>query len=331
MIILVWSCSINQRRSRRRGKAQHTSLSASTYKRLSFILLKCYLINVLVTLNISTAGGTFVIVELAGRVGHRWELLPHAGVDVWALGWTRWAHVIDHSEQRWDLMKVWQKSCIKVKSGGMQWNIHHHARSLPPPPTVSLKPQTVTQWISGTSWYAPDCKAAINGGIDNCSIMVISPLESTTITPRCCCLRTVTLSNQFIAAQSLCRHTESKFIAHIYLIHDWLMIACAPWTFALMICIMGVCWGGEQCMRVCAYVKLIAWIFFSFFLSGVINPLQTDDFPALSNQTGNSQRYKRSVACGFSVNPVTLLTCWERNPNEALENIFKNQGVSEVS
>lgn len=96
MIILVGSCTINQRRSRRRGEAQHTSLSASTYKRLSFILLKCYLINVLVTLNISTAGGTFVIVELAGRVGHRWELLPHAGVDVRAAVWTRWAHVIDH-------------------------------------------------------------------------------------------------------------------------------------------------------------------------------------------------------------------------------------------
>lgn len=82
MIITLGGCGINQRRSLCRAKAQHTSLSASTYKRLSFILLKCYLINVLVTLNISTAGGAFVIVGMAGRVGHRWELLPHAGVDV---------------------------------------------------------------------------------------------------------------------------------------------------------------------------------------------------------------------------------------------------------
>lgn len=78
-----YSCCIKQRdRACAEEKAEHTSLSASTYKRLSFILLKCYLINVLVTLNISTAGGTFVIVEVAGRVGHRWELLPHTGVDV---------------------------------------------------------------------------------------------------------------------------------------------------------------------------------------------------------------------------------------------------------
>lgn len=82
MIITLGGCGINQRWSLCRAKAQHTSLSASTYKRLSFILLKCYLINVLVTLNISTAGGAFVIVGMAGRVGHRWELLPHAGVDV---------------------------------------------------------------------------------------------------------------------------------------------------------------------------------------------------------------------------------------------------------
>lgn len=93
---------------------------------------------------------------------------------------------------------------------------------------------------------------------------------------------------------------------------------------------MGVRWGGgvEQWKSMCLrYIDCMDF----FFSSGVINPLQTDDFPALSNQTGNSQCYKRSVACGFSVNPVTLLTCSERNPNEALENIFKNQGVSEVS
>lgn len=95
MILLLGSCSIKQRWCRCRGKAEHTSLSASTYKRLSFKLLKCCLINVLVTLNISTAGGTFVIVEMAGRLGHRWELLPHTGVDVWAAGRTRRAHVID--------------------------------------------------------------------------------------------------------------------------------------------------------------------------------------------------------------------------------------------
>lgn len=94
-VILLGSCSIKQRSSLCRGEAEHTSLSVSTYKRLSFILLKCCLINVLVTLNISTAGGTFVIVEMAGRVGHRWELLPHTGVDIWAAGWTRWARVID--------------------------------------------------------------------------------------------------------------------------------------------------------------------------------------------------------------------------------------------
>lgn len=81
-VILLGSCSIKQRSSLCRGEAEHTSLSVSTYKRLSFILLKCCLINVLVTLNISTAGGTFVIVEMAGRVGHRWELLPHTGVDI---------------------------------------------------------------------------------------------------------------------------------------------------------------------------------------------------------------------------------------------------------
>lgn len=80
-----------------RARAEHTSLYVSTYKRLSFILLKCYLINVLVTLNISTAGGTFVIVEMAGRVGHRWELLPHAGVDVWAAGRGRRAHEINNA------------------------------------------------------------------------------------------------------------------------------------------------------------------------------------------------------------------------------------------
>lgn len=50
------------------------------------VLLKCYLINVPVTLNISTMGGTFVIVEMAGRAGHRWDLLPHVGVDVRAAG-----------------------------------------------------------------------------------------------------------------------------------------------------------------------------------------------------------------------------------------------------
>lgn len=130
------------------GKAQHTSLSASTYKRLSFILLKCYLINVLVTLNISTAGGTFVIVELAGRVGHRWELLPHAGVDVWAAGWTRWAHVIDHPwisrhEQRRDLMKVWQKSCIKLRK--TRRNVKEH-----PPVERQIFSQSETrQEVSG--------------------------------------------------------------------------------------------------------------------------------------------------------------------------------------
>ncbi len=96
MILLLGSRRMKQRRSSCRGKTEHTSLSASTYKRLSFILLKCYLINVLVTLNISTAGGTFVIVEMAGRVGHRWELLPHTGVDVRAAGRTRWARVIDN-------------------------------------------------------------------------------------------------------------------------------------------------------------------------------------------------------------------------------------------
>lgn len=82
MILLLSRCSIKQSQSRCTAKAQHTSLSVSTYKRLSFILLKCYLINVLVTLNISTGGAAFVIVEMAGRVGHRWGLLPHAGVDV---------------------------------------------------------------------------------------------------------------------------------------------------------------------------------------------------------------------------------------------------------
>ncbi|KAL7373254.1 hypothetical protein ABVT39_002317 [Epinephelus coioides] len=34
---------------------------------------------------------------MAGRVGHRWELLPHAGVDVRAAGRTRRAHVIDNA------------------------------------------------------------------------------------------------------------------------------------------------------------------------------------------------------------------------------------------
>ena len=105
-----------ERQSRSRGKAEHTSLSASTYKRLSFILLKCCLINVPVTLNISTAGGPFVIVEMAGWAGPRWELLPHTGVDVWAAGRSRRAHVINNPacgwepergrahEQSWDLM-----------------------------------------------------------------------------------------------------------------------------------------------------------------------------------------------------------------------------------
>lgn len=89
MILPLGNCSIKQRRSLCKATTEHTSLSVSTYKRLSFILLKCYLINVLVTLNISTAGGTFVIVGMAGRVGHRWELLPHTGVDVRAAGRTR--------------------------------------------------------------------------------------------------------------------------------------------------------------------------------------------------------------------------------------------------
>lgn len=34
-------------------------------------------------------GGTFIMVEVAGRVGHRWDLLPHVGVDVRAAGGTR--------------------------------------------------------------------------------------------------------------------------------------------------------------------------------------------------------------------------------------------------
>lgn len=48
-------------------------------------LLKLYLINVLVILNISTAAGAFVIIEVSGRVSHRWELLT-GGIEVRAAG-----------------------------------------------------------------------------------------------------------------------------------------------------------------------------------------------------------------------------------------------------
>lgn len=163
MILLLGSWSIKQRQSPRRGKAEHTSLSASTYKRLSFILLKCYLINVLVTLNISTAGGTFVIVEMAGRVGHRWELLPHAGVDVRAAGRTRWASVIDNPPCAWivtrerpssragpglnELQQIWQKSCRKVKSGAISSEIFPQPKS----DWLFLETITVNQWIKVAS------------------------------------------------------------------------------------------------------------------------------------------------------------------------------------
>lgn len=48
-------------------------------------LLKLYLINVLVILNISTAAGAFVIIEVSSRVSHRWELLT-GGIEVRAAG-----------------------------------------------------------------------------------------------------------------------------------------------------------------------------------------------------------------------------------------------------
>ncbi len=48
-------------------------------------LLKLYLINVLAILNISTAAGAFVIIEVSGRVYHRWELLT-GGTEVRAAG-----------------------------------------------------------------------------------------------------------------------------------------------------------------------------------------------------------------------------------------------------
>lgn len=48
-------------------------------------LLKLYLINVLVILNISTAAGAFVIIEVSGGVPHRWELLT-GGIEVRAAG-----------------------------------------------------------------------------------------------------------------------------------------------------------------------------------------------------------------------------------------------------
>lgn len=48
-------------------------------------LLKLYLINVLVILNISMAAGAFVIIEVSGRVSHRWELLT-GGIEVRAAG-----------------------------------------------------------------------------------------------------------------------------------------------------------------------------------------------------------------------------------------------------
>lgn len=173
------SCSINQRRSLHRGKEEHTSLSASTYKRLSFILLKCYLINVLVTLNISTAGGTFVIVEMAGRVGHRWELLPHAGVDVWAAGWTRWAHVIDNlwifSRER---LKKWALPGLNEgfdRNIVSKWN-HEECKAF--------------CWTYTVMWGLfffplPRLKSVETKSAeeDNCLLMVISPLESITITP----------------------------------------------------------------------------------------------------------------------------------------------------
>lgn len=53
--------------------------------RALFSLLKLYLINVLVILNISTAAGAFVIIEVSGRVSHRWELLT-GGIEVRAAG-----------------------------------------------------------------------------------------------------------------------------------------------------------------------------------------------------------------------------------------------------
>lgn len=95
IVLLLGTCSVGVKWSLCEAKAEHTSLSVSTYKRLSFRLLKCYLINIQLTLNISTAGAAFVIVEMAGKVGHRWELLPRAGVEVWAAGRSRWAQVID--------------------------------------------------------------------------------------------------------------------------------------------------------------------------------------------------------------------------------------------
>lgn len=48
-------------------------------------LLKLYLINVLVILNISTAAGAFIIIEVSSGVPHRWELLT-GGIEVWAAG-----------------------------------------------------------------------------------------------------------------------------------------------------------------------------------------------------------------------------------------------------
>lgn len=115
-----------------------------------------------------------------------------------------WSPWISSHEQRWDLMKVWQKSCIKVKLGGMQWNIRHHVSVI-----LFSGNQTVNQWIEGASWYASDCYTVIKRGTDNCLIMLISPLENITIT--------------IVAAQSLCCHKEGKFIAPDNILDSWLV------------------------------------------------------------------------------------------------------------
>lgn len=120
----VVAVGIKQRQSPFRGKEEHTSLSASTYKRLSSLLLKCYLINVLVTLNIFTAGGTFVIVEVAGRVGHRWELLLHTGVDIWAAGRTRQARVWLITPRAYILTTEKLNSCATLECNELQEKLH---------------------------------------------------------------------------------------------------------------------------------------------------------------------------------------------------------------
>ncbi len=80
-------------------------------------LLKLYLINVLVILNISTAAGAFVIIEVSGRVSHRWELLM-GGIEVRAAGRVP---PLPSARRTCDW---WQRLCRSSPAGAA--SVHYH-------------------------------------------------------------------------------------------------------------------------------------------------------------------------------------------------------------